>query len=81
MSKSEVKDFQRTMRDAEQKIKDHLAMLNKKKPPLKFIQAVDIAAPSSPVAIPDHVVVVAFKPCICVGIAVGIVKSPMRLTT
>ena len=30
MSKSEVKDFQRTMRDAEQKIKDHLAMLNKK---------------------------------------------------
>ena len=30
MSKSEVKDFQRTMRDAEQKIKDHLAMLNDK---------------------------------------------------
>ena len=28
MSNSEVKDFQRTMRDAEQKIKDHLAMLN-----------------------------------------------------
>lgn len=27
---SEVKDFQRTMREAEQKIKDHLAMLNKK---------------------------------------------------
>lgn len=30
MSKSEVKDFQRTMREAEQKIKDHLAMLNDK---------------------------------------------------
>lgn len=26
----EVKDFQRTMREAEQRIKDHLAMLNNK---------------------------------------------------